>query len=57
MRPVPISFDQSLNMGESPDGTQPGELRLARNSYYRPESQPLRKIWGRSTFGLCIQAM
>jgi hypothetical protein len=51
MRPVPIRFDQGLNMGESPDALKPGELRLARNSYYRPESSGLRKIWGRSLFG------
>ena len=38
-------------MGEAPDGLKPGELRLARNSYYRPESTNLRKIWGRSLFG------
>jgi hypothetical protein len=51
MRAVPIRFDQGINLGSSPDGLKPGELRLGRNSYYRPESIDLRKIWGRSLFG------
>lgn len=51
MRPVPIRTDQGVNMGTPPDVLKPGELRFARNSYYRPESNSLRKIWGRSIFG------
>lgn len=51
MRGLELRTDQGINMGTPPDELKPGELRLARNSYYRPESNNIRKVWGRSIFG------
>lgn len=47
----PFPIDQGLNFGDPSDDIRDGELRLARNCFYEPESTELRKIWGRSIFG------
>lgn len=50
MRPTPFPVSEGLGGGQR-DTIAPGELYLARNSYYRPESMALRKLWGRNLFG------
>jgi len=49
-------MDQGINRADSPDGLKKGELRIGRNSYYRPETNDLRKVWGRTVFGSVASA-
>lgn len=50
MRPTPFPISDALGGGHR-DTLGPKELYLARNSYLRPESDAVRKIWGRTLFG------
>ncbi len=56
MRTVKFSLNKGLNIGSPPTDLEPGEMTLARNCHYEPESQSLLKIKGRSTFGTIASA-
>jgi len=51
MRPAPVKLDQGVVIGDPPASLRAGELVLARNCHYEPESNTLFKIGGRRTFG------
>ena len=51
MRPVRIRLDQGVNLASPPSDLKKGELALARNCHYEPESDSLKKVRGRTQFG------
>lgn len=56
MRPVRLRLDQGVNLAAPPTDLKKGELALARNCHYDPESDSLKKIRGRTTFGTIAAA-
>lgn len=56
MQTKAIRLDQGVEPGSPGDDVSPGALLLARNCFYEPESNILRRIWGRSVFGTVAAA-
>lgn len=51
MRSVRLRLDQGVNLASPPSDLKKGELTLARNCHYEPESDSLKKVRGRTLFG------
>jgi len=51
MRPFPIPVSEGCEFGKPPDAITRGACRVARNSFYEPESDTLHQLWWRSQFG------
>lgn len=49
--PVPIRTDRGVNLSSPNSVLEAGELEIARNCHYPPETTTLTKIAGRSNFG------
>ena len=56
MRPVRLRLDQGVNLAAPPSDLGRGELALARNCHYEPESDSLKKVRGRTLFGTIASA-